>query len=78
MSPVTVVIRVNVPLFRLKIREMETGDPGSAVPRAVWDVNEHAGARLENGGLASLALVRAGQGSAIVRRRIKRGQKKEA
>lgn len=36
-------------------------------------MNEHAGARLENGGLASLALAQAGQGSATVRRRIKRG-----
>lgn len=66
------VIRVNVPLFRLKIREVEMGDPGSAVLRA-------AGVSMsmrEHGGLASLELVGAGQGSATVRRRIKREQKR--
>lgn len=42
-------------------------------PESWRRVNEHAGARLENGGLASLALAQAGQGSATVRRRIKRG-----
>lgn len=41
-------------------------------------MDEHAGACLENGGLASLPLVWAEQGSTAVRRTIKREQKKKA
>lgn len=63
-----------------QIENKRDGDGGSRIrrPESERGANEHAGARLENGGLASLALVRAGQGIATVRKRINREQKKEA